>query len=105
MPRYLPLVFSLVFFLQPWRILAQTCYFPNGAIATNDIACTNGPAAICCEFTATCLDNELCFNPFGSAVGGYIRGSCTDISWESPSCPRFCNEGELLELSNIMKLY
>jgi hypothetical protein len=91
----LAIVYLLLFLIRPWKIFgAQTCYFPDADIAVNDTPCTSNNVSICCQTNATCLENGLCFDPFGSAVGGYIRGSCTDKSWQSVSCPQYCTYGE-----------
>ncbi|KAF4222367.1 hypothetical protein CNMCM5878_005649 [Aspergillus fumigatiaffinis] len=83
-------LYVLWFWFLGQAVSAQTCYFPNGQQAINDTACTANSVSICCQRGATCLGNGLCFDPFGSAVGGYIRGSCTDRSWQSSNCPQYC---------------
>jgi hypothetical protein len=86
-------LYVLWFWFLGQAVSAQTCYFPNGQQAIHDTACTAN-SSICCQRGATCLGNGLCFDPFGSAVGGYIRGSCTDRSWQSSNCPQYCTYGE-----------
>jgi hypothetical protein len=88
-------LFLLLFLVQLSRAAnAKACYFPDKSVAENDTACTSDTVSICCQAGATCLDNGLCFDPDGSAVGGYIRGSCTDKTWASSSCPQYCTYGE-----------
>ncbi|KUJ24162.1 uncharacterized protein LY89DRAFT_727197 [Mollisia scopiformis] len=84
---------SLLFLIQltTLSLAAQTCYFPNGAVAIHDVPCNDTSVSICCQTVSTCLNDGLCFNPLGSAVGGFIRGSCTDKSFTSSLCPLFCN--------------
>ncbi|KAH8802239.1 hypothetical protein F5882DRAFT_435288 [Hyaloscypha sp. PMI_1271] len=62
-------------------------------VAANDTACTSSTAGVCCQVGAAFIDNGLCFDPFGSAVGGYIRGSCTEKTLASSGCPQYCTYG------------
>ncbi|CEJ92083.1 hypothetical protein VHEMI07760 [[Torrubiella] hemipterigena] len=71
-------------------INSRLCYFPNGEQAVNDTACTSDSVSVCCQDGSTCLGNGLCFNALASAVGGFIRGSCTDKSRKSSGCPQYC---------------
>ncbi|KAE9376588.1 hypothetical protein N431DRAFT_542146 [Stipitochalara longipes BDJ] len=91
MSRFTSFLFLLLFVVHTsWAATAKTCYFPDGNPATKDTACKSATVSTCCQEGATCLDNGLCFDPFGSAVGGYIRGSCTDKTWASADCPQYC---------------
>lgn len=68
----------------------MTCYYPNGALASNDIPCNaNSPVSHCCNRNATCLDSGYCF---GGQLDVLVRGSCTDQSFGSPSCPQRCKD-------------
>lgn len=66
------------------------CFYPNGVRAGADFPCDPEAAdSACCgvgEVGTVCLTNGLCRRPNGNI----IRGSCTDRSWNSPECPKFC---------------
>ncbi|KAF2648328.1 hypothetical protein K491DRAFT_784133 [Lophiostoma macrostomum CBS 122681] len=88
----LPLVYAL-------------CYMPSGDL-TNDQPCNpDADVSQCCALGDFCTSNHLCLPPNflnstgGSTVSLYIRGTCTDDSWQSPECGGACvaelpNEGE-----------
>ncbi|KAL8408589.1 hypothetical protein RB594_007142 [Gaeumannomyces avenae] len=63
------------------------CFFPGGKIHERGIACGSGAASSCCEPSQTCLSNGLCWNPTSNQIA---RVSCTDKSWNSDLCPRWC---------------
>lgn len=73
---------------------AQQCYFPNGD-KSNDTPCSTTDTFSCCGKGSACLSNGLCMHtkhiggvePSGSWFG---RGSCTDPTWGSDKCPKFC---------------
>lgn len=74
---------------------SQTCYFPDGTIALEDLPCNSSAlASTCCGRSYACLSNNICeatsetVKKPGSAI--FVRGSCTDSSWTSDSCPTFC---------------
>ena len=80
---------------------AQTCYFPNGSAADRDIPCrapTSNQASACCAYSDICLDNSLCLAQSG--VGIITRGSCTDQSWQSSECARYCQDGKCSTMIN-----
>ncbi len=96
MSKFTSFLFLLLFVVHSTSAAsARSCYFPDGNNATKDTPCKSATVSTCCQEGATCLDNGLCFDPFGSAVGGYIRGSCTDKSWASSSCPQYCTYGKI----------
>ena len=72
------------------------CYFPDGkTIASGFSPCENTSGnSTCCQRGFACMSNNLCeLTPYASAGPGqttYVRGSCTDPSWNDPSCPSFC---------------
>lgn len=73
---------------------AQTCYFPDGSVSGRDIPCrapSSDQASACCDFTAVCLDNNLCLDQEGNEI--VTRGTCTDQQWQSADCPQFCQDG------------
>ncbi|KAI1341765.1 hypothetical protein F5Y15DRAFT_375208 [Xylariaceae sp. FL0016] len=81
----LPTLFSSFF----WRVtLAQPCYFPNGNLANQHISCQDGGASACCDPQSVCLTNGFCMSFHQPYV--LSRGSCTDQSWQSSTCPNQC---------------
>jgi hypothetical protein len=78
--------------------LQQTCYFPNGVIARDDYPCTSliskspGTDVHCCEIGRTCLPNRMCSG--NQQDENPMRGTCTDSTWNSPNCPKFCTPCE-----------
>lgn len=68
------------------------CYFPNGS-TSSDVPCdANAAVTQCCGTRSACLSNGLCALGSTSSNSGisYARGTCTDKSWASPSCPQQC---------------
>ena len=70
----------------------MTCYFPNGA-QTHDQPC-NATAEVshCCSKSSICLDNGFCLNAGDTVPYTLSRGTCTDYSFLSPSCPQRCKD-------------
>lgn len=69
------------------------CYHPNGDL-NDDLTCDPSAAnSACCPRYWTFLSNRLC--TFTNSTGDikYGRFSCTDKSWNSPTCPQFCLAG------------
>ena len=70
------------------------CYYPDGS-PSEDFPCSSDVNSTCCGQGYTCMSNSICksnsytFSP-GSDNTQYIRGSCTDKSFTSSSCPLFC---------------
>ncbi|KAF2789351.1 hypothetical protein K505DRAFT_352637 [Melanomma pulvis-pyrius CBS 109.77] len=88
--------------------LAQTCYFPNGAVSPDDIACTNGKVSACCyKKGQACLSNGLCVSdPHDPSLAAYHRGTCTDKSWKiGGGCPNHCTGGKLGKNDNGVNVY
>jgi hypothetical protein len=69
----------------------RACYTPDGTIAENNFACSPD-LDVCCGLNAVCLSNLLCYDPKQSFVQGFNRGTCTDPTWQSSSCPTFCDQ-------------
>ena len=67
------------------------CYVPNGDIAPDNFPCflAQGVSA-CCGANAVCLSTGLCAPLHFTSVSNIIRGTCTDPTWSSPSCPQYC---------------
>jgi hypothetical protein len=84
-------LFSLSFF---WPSIFAICYYPNGDLAVNDVPCSSsGGNSTCCGFGYTCLSNKICKRSNfvnGNDTDTYVRGSCTDKTFASSSCPSFC---------------
>lgn len=71
------------------------CYIPDGSVAPQDTACRNdNDAAACCGQGYACLSNGICMSTGDEiqkdGASTFVRGSCTDQSWRSNSCPQFC---------------
>jgi hypothetical protein len=75
---------------------AQQCYYPNGALAKDDIPCNpSADVSGCCLDDSVCLSNGLCMNIDGTVN----RGSCTDQKWDSPLCAQICADSTLTWMS------
>ncbi|KAB8200543.1 hypothetical protein BDV34DRAFT_204596 [Aspergillus parasiticus] len=86
----LPPPLYLLFFLLIQSVYSvQTCYWPDGTPATEDVPCSDEKYAPCCRSGNLCLSNNLCLNV---AIQPYVlsRGACTDPNWDSDNCPQFC---------------
>ena len=87
---------SVCFSMKATKIRAQTCYFPDGSVSTDDAPCrasSSDQPSPCCKPTDVCLDNALCLAQSGPE--GVSRGSCTDKTWQSSECPQYCQDGQL----------
>ncbi|EGR44730.1 uncharacterized protein TRIREDRAFT_111955 [Trichoderma reesei QM6a] len=88
------------FFSRPLLALLVTqssalCFYPDGTPAPGDVPCTDSTAnSVCCGTGYACLSNGIC-----QATGDelkkpgateFVRGSCTDKTFRSSSCPSFC---------------
>ncbi|BAE61593.1 hypothetical protein AFCA_007795 [Aspergillus flavus] len=86
----LPPPLYLLFFLLIQSVYSvQTCYWPDGTPATEDVPCSDEKYASCCRSGNLCLSNNLCLNV---AIQPYVlsRGACTDPNWDSDNCPQYC---------------
>ena len=71
---------------------AKKCYYPGGTEATDRTPC-NGTAEVshCCKNGEHCLTNGLCVIDATEQNGvEYLRGACTDSSFQSDACPTVC---------------
>jgi len=65
---------------------SKTCYWPNGDIAANFIACDSSASnSACCPSDQPCTQNGLCYD-----LGYLRRGACTDNKWSASQCPKYC---------------
>ncbi|CAG8971510.1 hypothetical protein HYALB_00005406 [Hymenoscyphus albidus] len=73
----------------------RQCFFPNGNKADSDTNCNAGTESVCCGRGFVCLENGVCMDNStmvdGKIAGTLWRGSCTDSTWNSPLCPKYCN--------------
>ncbi|KAH6662493.1 hypothetical protein B0J14DRAFT_610547 [Halenospora varia] len=88
-------VFLTVLYCLVSQTFAKSCYYPDGKKTPADARCTSsGGESACCGPGFVCLSNGLCMdNSTANNVNNpnvYYRGSCTDKTWQSPSCPSFC---------------
>lgn len=72
----------------------NSCYFPDGSPADTDVPCNpSWSESACCGAGWDCLANGTVCIPSKDdpgAVADAARGSCTDITWQSVSCPLVC---------------
>lgn len=67
------------------------CYSPNGKLAASDFPCFLAQdTSACCGAGGVCLSNGLCEPVNAVGVSEIIRGTCTDPTWTSSSCPQYC---------------
>ena len=72
---------------------SSACFFVNGNPAPQHVPCfpdkvSAGGDSACCQVSNgdVCLDTGICLS-----VGGVtFQGGCTDINWQSNSCPHRC---------------
>ena len=84
---------------------ATACYYPDGSLVADPAYQPCNPAvgaqSMCCgtnhtqpTLDDTCLPNGLCQTRGATADNMYWRESCTDATWNSPSCLKgFCVSG------------
>lgn len=77
-------------------IVRALCWFPDGqTVAVSDEPCDPNGNSTCCGPGWACLSNNICertsYVSNSSAGSQYVRGSCTDPTWNSPNCPRYCD--------------
>lgn len=77
-------------------VVSSTCYMPNGN-TTNDAACGgDATGSACCGPGYACLSNNICAltehvsSEVAKTSPFYVRGGCTDETWASKDCPKFC---------------
>ncbi|KAL6856319.1 hypothetical protein J3F83DRAFT_448417 [Trichoderma novae-zelandiae] len=79
-------------------LLAQAnalCFYPDGTPAPGDVPCTDSTTnSVCCGTGYACLSNGIC-QATGDELAKpgaseFVRGSCTDKTFRSSSCPSFC---------------
>ncbi|EPE24130.1 hypothetical protein GLAREA_07980 [Glarea lozoyensis ATCC 20868] len=75
----------------------RKCYYPNNTLAPSDSECSAGAeTSVCCGKGYVCLGNGVCqidpkiTGPNARFAGTIWRGSCTDQTWNSPECPKYC---------------
>lgn len=85
----LPLTYALlIIILHSSIVLAQSCYFPSGALAPSFTPC-NGTASAshCCSPSDACLTSSLCYMKWDHSIN---VGTCTDKTWRDPTCFQLC---------------
>lgn len=122
MPFY-PSFFKVFITLTPSVLFslvsASTCYFPNGTAILDDTyqPCrSNTTYSMCCALknrisytTDQCMPSGLCFNSClqdgscndSDGSGTYWRESCTDPTWNSPSCLKGVCTNSSVRLLNL----
>lgn len=75
--------------------LAQSCYYPDGSLPTDYVyvPCTGDSVSSCCIPSEgdVCLASGACYYKSRNYP---FRGACTDKSWSSSKCPKFCMNRE-----------
>ncbi|OJJ45989.1 hypothetical protein ASPZODRAFT_142626 [Penicilliopsis zonata CBS 506.65] len=71
-------------------VSAQSCYYPDGSVADNDVPCTDNENTWCCGKGTICMTNLYCVNISPPYV--LSAGSCTDVSWDQDTCAPECEE-------------
>lgn len=81
---------------------APNCYSPDRTLTEQDSPChLSSEESACYNGNDVCLDNHLCL-PQGSDVRNIIyRGTCTDPSWQSDACAKYCQDSELLSFHPV----
>jgi hypothetical protein len=74
---------------------ASQCYWPDGSVDSDGVPCNSTGASACCSAGSQCTSNKLCVVDDPVAGWEYYRGSCTDMTWQDPACPDFCDDGEM----------
>ena len=101
---FLSIAFSFCIVAKVTMTAAQTCYYPDGSVSERDTPCratSQGQASECCAWLDVCLDNSLCLAQDGGEV--ISRGTCTDRSWQSDQCPKYCQDGIFPTISCAMR--
>lgn len=104
-----PLLFltTLILLFSLFSSVRAQCYYPNGTLEPSPVyqPCGSGSGSdtftMCCASNGTngapadkCLNNGLCsYIDLATGTNQTWRESCTDPSWRSPSCVKFCLEG------------
>lgn len=106
------LLFFFILFIIVHRIFGELqCWFPRGELFpglplnNNDFYAGNDrpsyperPASFCCGVGEICASNKMCLGNPGSGYAPYNRGTCTDVTWQSPECSQFCNRSSTLQI-------
>ena len=72
------------------------CYDMDGTVLAGDRPCNpDSRYSQCCGLYWTCLENGMCASANTSALTGQdadtlMRATCTDVTWNSDTCPHFC---------------
>ncbi|RAL05132.1 uncharacterized protein BO80DRAFT_452054 [Aspergillus ibericus CBS 121593] len=81
---------------------ANTCYYPNGNVATGNVPCSSETYSACCGTSDICLSNNLCMD---TGEQPYVLSrACTDPNWESENCPSVCQDVNTSGGSSIINL-
>ena len=87
------LLFLLILVVRIQPVVGR-CYYADGSVASGDTPCSLGGTSTCCGSGYACLSNRICMATGDEAqkpgASLYVRGSCTDRSWRSASCPLYC---------------
>lgn len=69
----------------------STCYFPDGVSSADYTPCGDDTSfRACCAPGDECLTNGLCKAVGMRSSTAFWRELCTDASWQSAACPKYC---------------
>lgn len=72
-------------------VIAQLqCYNPDGGLTDHTPCNDSAKVTHCCQSQGACLTSGLCFMAYDHSLN---TGSCSDMTWEDPSCFQFCLKG------------
>jgi hypothetical protein len=74
-------------------ITKASCYLPSGAEQDGVRCSSDTEHSACCFSGNECFTNGLCKDPYDAPINKYWRYGCTDPSWQSPDCPKYCYTG------------
>ena len=74
------------------HISAEECYLPDGSSLGGGLRVCDpsAPASACCASGDECTTNGFCKAGNDGDNNWLWRGGCTDKTWESDSCPKYC---------------
>lgn len=85
---------ALAIFASLLAVVRARCWFPDGqTVAAQDVPCHSTGNSTCCGQGWACLSNNICEKTsYAQGAGSqYVRGSCTDPTWNDANCPNFCD--------------
>ena len=80
------------------------CFYPDGTLQKGDVPCLDSGISYCGGKSWHCGNTKkLCSIPQDETISGasevFYRTSCTDKTWKSSECPKFCDSMCYLNVS------